>query len=280
MNQQRRNLLRGAAGVASLAMAGCATTETAAKRRIFDSHCHIIDARFPIIPNQGYVPPNFPFADYQAQTRPLGVTSGVIVSGSFQGFDQTYLYDLLPRLGEQWCGVTQVPPEISDKEITALTKLGVRGMRFNIFRGRIDSVDDILSLAMRLHDVGGWHAEMYVNSASLKPHVAKLAKLPRLSIDHLGMTEEGLPVLLDLVAAGVHVKATGFGRVELDVPKALERIAAVSPDALMFGTDLPSTRARRYFEPADIDLIEKTLGPQLSAKAFWDNGRAFYRMPR
>ena len=29
-------------------------------RRLFDSHCHIIDHRFPIVPNQGYTPPNFP----------------------------------------------------------------------------------------------------------------------------------------------------------------------------------------------------------------------------
>ena len=26
-----------------------------ARRRLFDSHCHIIDHRFPIVANQGYV---------------------------------------------------------------------------------------------------------------------------------------------------------------------------------------------------------------------------------
>jgi hypothetical protein len=46
----------------------------------------------------------------------------------------------------------------------------------------------------------------------------------------------------------------------------------------VFGSDMPSTRARRPFEPADIDLIERTLGPALAAKAFWDNPRELYRV--
>jgi predicted TIM-barrel fold metal-dependent hydrolase len=108
--------------------------------------------------------------------------------------------------------------------------------------------------------------------------VATLAKLPQLSIDHLGMTEAGLPVLLELVAAGCKVKATGFGRVQMDVVKALERIAAANPDALVFGTDMPSTRAKRPFTPADIDVIEKTLGAELAHKAFWANPLALYRV--
>ena len=108
------------------------------------------------------------------------------------------------------------------------------------------------------------------------PHVARLSKLPQLSIDHLGMTEAGVPVLLDLVAAGCKVKATGFGRVKLDVPATLEAIAQKSSEALVFGTDIPSTRAARPFQPSDIDLIEKVLGPALARKVFWDNPVALY----
>ena len=66
-----------------------------------------------------------------------------------------------------------------------------------------------------------------------------------LSIDHLGMTPAGMPVLLDLVAAGVKVKATGFGRVTMDAAPVLEAIAARDPGAPMFGSDMPLTRAQR-----------------------------------
>src|SRR5687768_15129534 len=109
------------------------------KRRLFDSHCHIIDHRFPIVANQGYVPPDFPLEAYLAEARPLGVLAGAVVSGSFQATDQTYLQDLLPRLGAGWAAVTQIPGDYPDAEIQKLERLGVRALRFNMFRGRIDS---------------------------------------------------------------------------------------------------------------------------------------------
>jgi len=251
-----------------------------AGRQLFDSHCHIIDHRFPIVVNQGYSPPNFPLDEYLAETRPLGVVAGAVVSGSFQANDQTYLMDILPKLGAGWVGVTQIPNDYPDPEITKLDALGVRAVRFNLFRGRIDSVDDIAALATRVRSVAGWHAEIYADAAALRPHVDRLSKLPQLCIDHLGMTEAGVPVLLDLVAAGCKVKATGFGRVKLDVPATLEAIARKSPDALVFGTDIPSTRAARPFQPSDIDLAEKVLGPELAQKAFWDNPITLYRVNR
>lgn len=269
----RRSFLSGSA-----ALALSATSGHAQQRRLFDSHCHIIDHRFPIVANQGYTPPNFPLEDYLAQAKPLGVVAGAVVSGSFQANDQTYLMDILPRLGPSWAGVTQIPNDYPDAEIAKLGKLGVRAVRFNVFRGRIDSVDDIVSLATRCHAVAGWHSEIYADAAALAPHADKLSKLPQLCIDHLGMTQAGVPVLLDLVAAGCKVKATGFGRVKLDVPKTLEQVAAKNPNALVFGTDIPSTRAERPFMAADIELMEKVLGPALAAKAFWDNPLALYKI--
>jgi predicted TIM-barrel fold metal-dependent hydrolase len=76
-------------------------TDKPATRRLFDSHCHIIDHRFPIVANQGYEPPDFPLADYLAQTRRLGVVAGAIVSGSFQANDQDHLVSFLQAKGHQ-----------------------------------------------------------------------------------------------------------------------------------------------------------------------------------
>ena len=39
------------------------------KRRIFDTHLHIVDPRFPLVPNQGYLPPPFTVDDYRARCR-------------------------------------------------------------------------------------------------------------------------------------------------------------------------------------------------------------------
>jgi predicted TIM-barrel fold metal-dependent hydrolase len=276
MRSNRRAFISG--GAATLTGTTFDRVTARPARRIFDSHCHIIDHRFPIVANQGYTPPNFPLEGYLARARPLGVVAGAVVSGSFQANDQTYLEDVLPKLGSGWVGVTQIPNDCPDAEIARLGALGVRAMRFNLFRGRIDTVDDIVAMATRVHTVAGWHSEMYVDAAALRPHVDKLSKLPQLCIDHLGMTEAGVPVLLDLIAAGCKVKATGFGRVKLDVAKTLEVISKQNPNALVFGTDMPSTRAERPFQPADIDLVEQVLGPELAAKAFWDNPVALYRV--
>lgn len=250
----------------------------AAQRRLFDSHFHIIDPRFPLIPNQGYTPPPFPLADYLAEAKPLGVVAGAAVSGSFQANDQSYMVDTLSRLGVGWVGVTQIASNYPDAEIVKLANIGVRAVRFNILRGRSDNIDEMVALATRCHAIAGWHAEFYVDTASLAPHVDRLSKLPQIAIDHLGLSEEGVPILLDLVAAGCKVKTTGFGRVKMDIPKTLERIAQKNRSALVFGTDMPSTRAPRPFTSSDIDLIENALGPELAQLTFWDNPRALYRL--
>ncbi len=273
MRLTRREFVAGSAAAALGAQPGGAQ-----QRRLFDSHCHIIDHRFPIIPNQGYTPPHFPLEDYLAQAKPLGVVAGAVVSGSFQGNDQSYMIDTLGKLGAGWVGVTQIPNDYPDAEIAKLGAAGVRAVRFNIFRGRIENIDDIVALATRCHAVAGWHSEIYADAAALRPHADRLAKLPQIAIDHLGMTQEGVPVLLDLVAAGCKVKATGFGRTKVDIPKTLEQIAAKNPGALVFGTDIPSTRAQRPFMASDIDLIERVLGPELARRTFWDNPIALYKV--
>jgi predicted TIM-barrel fold metal-dependent hydrolase len=269
----RREFLAGAAVGASTI-----GPVRAQQRRLFDSHFHIIDDRFPIVPNQGYTPPNFPLEDYLARAKPLGVGAGAVVSGSFHANDQTYLIDTLAKLGPAWAGVTQIPNDYADAEIAKLGAIGVRAVRFNIVRGQIDNIDEIVALARRCHAVAGWHSEFYVDAAAFRAHVDRLVKLPQIAIDHLGLTEAGVPVLLDLVSAGCKVKATGFGRTKVDIARTLESIAQKDPGALMFGTDLPSTRAQRPFHASDIDLIEHVLGSELARRAFWDNPVSLYKV--
>jgi hypothetical protein len=97
------------------------------------------------------------------------------------------------------------------------------------------------------------------------------------SIDHLGLHADGLPHLLALVERGVRVKATGFGRVHLDVAATIPAVLQVAPAALMVGTDLPSTRARRPFADADLDLLADAAGEHLNA-VLHGNAAAFYRV--
>jgi len=90
---------------------------------VFDSHLHIIDQRYPLVANQGYLPAELTCQDYLVRTRTLGITGGAVVSGSFQTFDQTYLVAALQTLGPTFVGVTQLPAVASDAEIQFGTDL-------------------------------------------------------------------------------------------------------------------------------------------------------------
>jgi predicted TIM-barrel fold metal-dependent hydrolase len=245
---------------------------------LFDTHFHIIDFRFPVQENQGFMPPSFPVDSYRERTHGLGIAGGCVVSGSFQGFDTAFMIDALEQFGPTFVGVIQIPASASDEEIRRLDAAGVRGVRFNLVRGGSASVDDLDRLARRVFDLAGWHAELYADARDLEPIYPTLAALPAVSIAHLGLSQAGFPTLLKLAGRGMKVKATGFGRViDIDVPSALRDLARANPDCLMFGTDLPSQRARRPFLPSDIDLIRESLDQSLWSKVFSENALAFYR---
>ncbi|QGT82745.1 amidohydrolase family protein [Pseudomonas coronafaciens] len=245
---------------------------------IFDAHCHIIDPRFPLIANNGYLPDSFGVSDYLASVKPLGVQGGAVVSGSFQGFDQGYLLAALNSLGPAFVGVTQLPASVTDTELDTLNAAGVRALRFNLKRGGSEQLDQLEALALRAHERVGWHSELYIDSRELAEIEARLLRLPAISIDHLGLSAEGLPVVLRLAERGVRVKACGFGRVDFPVRDALRDIHAANPCALMFGTDLPSTRAPRPFQADDIELLTDALGENGARQALWENATNFYRL--
>lgn len=248
--------------------------------RIFDAHLHIIDRRFPLAPNQGFLPDEFTCRDYRERLKGYPLAGGAIVSGSFQAFDQTYLREALRELGPAFVGVTQLPATVSDHEILELAGAGVRAVRFNLKRGGSEDVAHLDRLARRVNEIADWHVELYVDSRELPDLEGALASLPAVSIDHLGLSREGFPHLLRLVERGVKVKATGFSRVDFDVRQALATIYRLNPKALMFGTDLPSTRAPRPYRDEDLLLVYETLGEEGAAEVIYKNAMEFYGLSR
>lgn len=243
---------------------------------LFDAHFHIIDPRFPLKLNQGFMPAPFLINDYKLKTAELNIQGGAVVSGSFQGFDQSYLTKALKTLGNSFVGVTQLPASTTDQRIIDLDRQGIRAVRFNLFRGGSESFEHLESLARRVFDLVGWHVELYVDSKTL-PELSKiLLALPKVSIDHLGISKAGFKHLLVLAEQGVKVKATGFMRVDFDVKQALISIYNANPDALMFGTDLPGTRASREFSLDDLALIKNTFSEDACHKILWQNAASLY----
>ncbi|MCW8398274.1 amidohydrolase family protein [Legionella sp. PATHC038] len=244
---------------------------------VFDAHFHIIDYRFPLVANQSYLPSEFTVTDYLEIAKPLHIVGGVVVSGSFQAFDQTYLVNALQTLGPNFVGVTQLPASVSDEQIIELNHQGIRGIRFNLKRGGSETIEHLRDMAHRVYEIAHWHVELYIDSTELTGLTDRLLCLPALSIDHMGLSKKGLSGLFRLVEQGVKVKASGFGRVDFDVAKILKMIASINPDALMFGTDLPSTRAPQPFKKEDITLILDAFDDHMAKKILLTNASEFYR---
>ena len=245
---------------------------------LFDAHFHIIDDRFPLVPNQGYLPEPFTTDAYLERMQDYNLCGGAVVSGSFQAFDQTYLIDVLQKLGPGFVGVTQAPATVSDAELQNLHAAGVRALRFNLKRGGSEELSQLDRMARRVDELLGWHVELYVDSRELNTLEQTLLALPAVSIDHLGLSQAGFPTLLRLAEQGVRVKVTGFGRVDFDVRGALKDLFAANPEVLMFGTDVPSTRAPRPYADDDFQLVLDTLGAEAARRVFSENALEFYRV--
>lgn len=245
--------------------------------QMFDSHFHIIDKKFPLVPNNGYMPDAFTVKDYLDKTSAYDLCGGAVVSGSFQAFDQSYLLDALNKLGASFVGVTQLAMNITDDEIIRLNESGIRAVRFNLKRGGSEGIAHLSSMASRVYEIAGWHVELYVDSSDLPDLYDTLIALPSVSIDHLGLSKAGLKILTKLAEQGVRVKATGFGRVDFDVTYVLKALYSANPKSLMFGTDLPSTRAPTPYSDNDFMLVVDTLGDEAAKDILSRNAIEFYK---
>jgi len=243
---------------------------------IFDSHLHIIDSRFPLYENNGFLPEAFTVEQYKARVAELNIQSGAVVSGSFQKFDQSYLINALALLGDEFVGVTQLPVDVTDEEILSLNKQGIRAVRFNVRRGGSESISELSYFADRVYELVKWHVELYADHNALIALKSKLCKLSAVSIDHLGLDKSGVPLLKEFAAQGVKVKATGFGRVDFDALDFVKALHKINPEALMFGTDLPSTRAPMPFEDEHLYDLQICLGEKATEQVCWVNARKFY----
>jgi predicted TIM-barrel fold metal-dependent hydrolase len=244
--------------------------------KIFDSHFHIINPKFPLVENNGYLPPEFTVENYINTIKNYDLIGGTIVSGSFQAFDQEYLIDALNILGKNFFGVANIPIDISEIELDRLNQANVVAVRFNLKRGGSEKIQYIIKLSNFLYEKYNWHTELYIDSKDLGSLKSILLQIPKFSIDHLGLSKEGLNDIYYWVENGIKIKATGFGRIDFDPILAMRTIYQINPKALMFGTDLPSTRANIPFTNKDVIRIEENFNASELENIFHKNALGWY----
>ncbi|WP_394751004.1 amidohydrolase family protein [Spongiimicrobium salis] len=244
--------------------------------KLFDSHFHIIDPTYPLFENNGYLPPKFTIPNYLEATKGLKIVGGAVVSGSFQKFDQEYLIAALDKLGKNYYGVANISLEMPPKELDRLNKANIAAVRFNLKRGGSERIQNMVELSNRLFHDYNWHTELYMDSTAIEDLQAILVKIPKFSIDHLGLSKKGLLNLYRWAEKGIKIKATGFGRIEFDPIPVMRKIYDINPHALMFGTDLPSTRAKTPFRIEDIQRIQENFNAIEQERIFYTNARDWY----
>ncbi len=163
-----------------------------------DAHCHVFgpEARFPYSPDRKYTPCDAPKEKLFALRDFLGFERNVIVQASCHGSDNAALIDALETAGDLARGVAVAAPDISDEELAAMHKAGVRGVRFNFVKRLADEypADVYQGIAQKVAKLG-WHVVVYFEAHDIARLEPILKSFPTtVVIDHLGVPDMGKPV--------------------------------------------------------------------------------------
>ena len=238
-----------------------------------DTHTHIFGpaSRYPFAPNRPYSPPEAPLEAFRALHETIGVERCVIVNATVHGTDNRVVTDAIAQSGGVYKGVANVSDEMSDKELRALDKGGIRGCRF-AFLKRLGGVGDMNKFNRIVHRVAelGWHVDVYFEPGTVGVFASTLSALPApYVIDHMGtvlaakgLDDPSFKALLDLQAKDEKcwVKITGLERASAggkpfhDAVPFAKRLIDNAPDRVLWGTDWPHPNVK--IMPNDGEIVD------------------------
>jgi len=247
-----------------------------------DTHAHVFHRDLPMEAGRRYTPDyDAELSTYLALLDRAGLSHGVLVQPSFLGYDNRYLIDALRTAPARLRGVAVVRPETSVAALREMDRVGIVGMRLNLF-GR--DVPDFASagwpvMLSAISDLG-WHVEVHQRASALM-HVLPplLAAGCRVVVDHFGrpdprqsVDDPGFAYLLTQAASGqVWVKLSAAYRNWQDDDAAAQSahaarllLAAFGADRLVWGSDWPHTEHR---EATDFDTCRQQLDDWITPAA-------------
>ena len=112
----------------------------------------------------------------------------VIVNATLHGFDNRVVTDAIAQSDGKYKGVANINNAMSDAELSALDKAGIRACRF-AFLKRLGGVGD-MNVFKRLVERAaaiGWHVDVYLEPGTIREFIPILTTLPTTYvIDHMG----------------------------------------------------------------------------------------------
>jgi predicted TIM-barrel fold metal-dependent hydrolase len=256
-----------------------------------DCHAHVFSADAPAAAQARYRPAyEARLEDWMAHWPAAGITHGVLVQPSFFGTDNTELVAALARAPERLRGIAVVDADIAEKQLLALDKAGIRGIRLNL-----QSTRDYGAFAhapwpllfARMAALG-WHVETFVEAGrAVDLAVALAGTSVDLVFDHFanpasGDTSEATFHALSILTRerSVWVKLSAPYRLEEQDPASLaaQWIDVLGSDRVVWGSDWPWTRHEGAHDYARLrEDLDRWVGAERAHAILWDNAARLYR---
>ena len=221
------------------------------------THIHGDPDRFPFFADRVYTPPAALPQEMAALHRALRIKRVVIVTPSVYGTDNSAtLYGMTAR-GPDARGVAVIDDATTDRELDAMGKAGMRGIRLNLATsGSNDPGLARRRFASALSRMASrnWHIQIYTNLAVIAgiKDLVLAAPVP-VVLDHfggaqaaLGPEQPGFADLIALVRSGkAYVKISGAYRASTrapdypDVAPLAKALIAANAERIVWGTDWP-----------------------------------------
>jgi predicted TIM-barrel fold metal-dependent hydrolase len=228
-------------------------------RHACDCHTHIYGdpAQFPLSPERVYTPETALPEEMTALHRALHIERVVIVTPSVYASDNSAtLYGIKAR-GPNARGVAVINDKTPDRELDALGKAGIRGIRINSATNGISDpavVGRRFQTAVERIKERSWHIQMYTSLkliSTLKP-LFQASPVP-VVFDHfggaqapLGLEQPGFAELVELVQSGkAYVKISGAYIASsrapdyADVTPFAKALISANADRVVWGSDWP-----------------------------------------
>jgi 2-pyrone-4,6-dicarboxylate lactonase len=237
----------------------------AAPPKACDAHFHVFGPaeKYAYGTDIRYGPPYEPVERYLKLARRLGFERYVFVQPSAYGFDNSCMLDAMRQLDPSIRrGIIDLDESrTTDKELSDLDALGVRGIRVNISPIRKPEAGLAASMRPRILRLAkicaelAWHLDFLTPGWLVNELMPTLYDLPvEFSVAHMGLfpakdgpKQSGFQSFLDLVDDGSKrcwVKLTGIYRFSTasdfaDVKPMAQGLIERVPDQLIWGSDFP-----------------------------------------
>lgn len=227
---------------------------------------HIFDSRFPLAAKARRQEADAPVSEYRMLQQRLGLERVVVVQPTAYGRDNRCTLEAIAELGQVARGIAVVDTAVTDAELEALTRGGIRGVRFRMLDQPELPWEMLEEMAARIAGFG-WHIQFQMDGRDLATRAPLLASLAsEVVIEHIGKFLEpvgvdhpGFVALLELLDSGrAWVKLSGAYMTSRSGPPRYEDVSVLAralvrhaPERMVWASNWPHPIAAHGGETPD-----------------------------